>query len=656
MKTNRKNFYNFYIYIPGALLLAMVLSFYYPIRYHSIDKTKPTLPFYHEYNKVVMHNLPDSVQLKATKNRCKKNISPVQNVKGNVRLLRLFPSLKEDINLAIARYPKWHLRASESERAEMKKRLDENLKMWAGAVNPKILMQTINTQSKNAFGTKYSATAQLLKLLYQKGDNLKLIVKINNVRTQNMVFKVELTFVDPVTLSHWQKERVRKIQKLHAMKNRAQISFGIFLILSAIFILYILFLVIRKIVHVIKEKREKNYLLQEIQKCQELANNGHFVAALQLVERYLQFFPNDSEAVAFKERLLDFTNNDPKKAQVAFVEAEKMKLRLKQVNQDPTLSFLSPDEKDHIKALMPYHQELKNSYLALVSAEENARHQQDLETKIHTLQQLMASGKIFEAEQLLTKTGQDGFESPELLEMAEEIQKKKKTAEEKWENFQRTLLNGETYTLTDTLSTLLKEFPDMPAAISFQANMLRAKGQTRLLLKAQDNEKDIVILCGCEFVLGRNGEEEIPDIAFNDKRVSRQHCRIYLNDGKPFVEDLGSTGGTYLNGDKISRQQLSTGNLINLAKLVNLETTPKNGDTGAIVLSGTNTDYLLLFSSLHFDIQKGTIKPEPSKYSLTFIHNSILFSDHQEAIFLNNGENLIINHHKYTVEANYENR
>lgn len=38
----------------------------------------------------------------------------------------------------------------------------------------------------------------------------------------------------------------------------------------------------------------------------------------------------------------------------------------------------------------------------------------------------------------------------------------------------------------------------------------------------------------------------------SDTFVSALHARVFLRDGEAFVEDLGSTNGTYLNRDRLS--------------------------------------------------------------------------------------------------------
>jgi transcriptional regulator with GAF, ATPase, and Fis domain len=47
------------------------------------------------------------------------------------------------------------------------------------------------------------------------------------------------------------------------------------------------------------------------------------------------------------------------------------------------------------------------------------------------------------------------------------------------------------------------------------------------------------------------GRSSAADLQLIDGKVSREHCRLTVNDGQVFVEDLGSQNGTYVNGQAI---------------------------------------------------------------------------------------------------------
>jgi hypothetical protein len=63
-------------------------------------------------------------------------------------------------------------------------------------------------------------------------------------------------------------------------------------------------------------------------------------------------------------------------------------------------------------------------------------------------------------------------------------------------------------------------------------------------------------------VLGRGPDCEV---SLSSSRISRRHCRIENSDGACFVEDLGSTNGTLLNGHPLeARTPLVDGDILSL--------------------------------------------------------------------------------------------
>ena len=70
-------------------------------------------------------------------------------------------------------------------------------------------------------------------------------------------------------------------------------------------------------------------------------------------------------------------------------------------------------------------------------------------------------------------------------------------------------------------------------------------------LKMIDPATAQIFPLGEEVTIGRAPGCSVP--LADDTYVSQLHARIYIRDGKPFVEDLGSTNGTFLNRDRLSK-------------------------------------------------------------------------------------------------------
>ena len=52
------------------------------------------------------------------------------------------------------------------------------------------------------------------------------------------------------------------------------------------------------------------------------------------------------------------------------------------------------------------------------------------------------------------------------------------------------------------------------------------------------------------------------DIHLPDPSVSRQHAEVYLSEGKPIVEDLESSNGTFVNDEEVKKAFLKSGDTL----------------------------------------------------------------------------------------------
>ena len=88
---------------------------------------------------------------------------------------------------------------------------------------------------------------------------------------------------------------------------------------------------------------------------------------------------------------------------------------------------------------------------------------------------------------------------------------------------------------------------------------------------------------GDQLVIGRDSSSAI---AINDAEVSRKHARLTFQGGKYVIEDLGSTNGTFVNGQRlVSPVVLKSGDVVSLGEQIVLMYEALAVDSGATVMS-----------------------------------------------------------------------
>lgn len=86
---------------------------------------------------------------------------------------------------------------------------------------------------------------------------------------------------------------------------------------------------------------------------------------------------------------------------------------------------------------------------------------------------------------------------------------------------------------------------------------------------------------GEQLTIGRDSSN---GVAINDAEVSRKHARLTFQGGKFVIDDLGSTNGTFVNGQRLAGPVvLKAGDVVSLGEQIVLMYDAINSDAGATV-------------------------------------------------------------------------
>jgi pSer/pThr/pTyr-binding forkhead associated (FHA) protein len=92
------------------------------------------------------------------------------------------------------------------------------------------------------------------------------------------------------------------------------------------------------------------------------------------------------------------------------------------------------------------------------------------------------------------------------------------------------------------------------------------RGPSAVLVHGPDGQKPSTVrLAGATDV----GRAESCTITVDDTYVSQHHARFFERDGAWYIEDLGSTNGTYLNDQRVTQAaEVQAGDVVRLGKTV----------------------------------------------------------------------------------------
>lgn len=93
-----------------------------------------------------------------------------------------------------------------------------------------------------------------------------------------------------------------------------------------------------------------------------------------------------------------------------------------------------------------------------------------------------------------------------------------------------------------------------------------------------------------EIIVGRASDL---DMVLVEDMVSRRHARIACSEQQIVIEDLGSTNGTFVNGEKIKRTTLKEGDRVligtSILKVVSTDSAPQPRRSGGAEMAGTRS-------------------------------------------------------------------
>ncbi|MFH1824488.1 MAG: FHA domain-containing protein, partial [Candidatus Firestonebacteria bacterium] len=455
---------------------------------------------------------------------------------------------------------------------------------------------------------------ELKKLLTDKGVPENEVIKTIMERTKNAKYKADYDIEISWSLFNKEKQHIQiifKVSKEEPIESHEIFTYPIFeqkynkkmcdyklthKITLGVFCLAFLAFISSWIIMFIKGKLVDMGITKD--KLEDYLRGGHFLAAESLVNQTLNALPNNTDLLAFKERLMIVTKSNPRRADEAYIRYINIMMKLKQQVR------LTKKEFENFKKL-PQYLELPEITEAVAKYEKHIRLHDlinQLEGDTKNIKKLIESGdlskaktesqsllkssemteyertaKVFVASNqdnvLLLPSGETGLASGEGLadyrekvgNFSEEIAKRGKESKEMFEEAKNFFKNLDIESMENVLQKVVKINKDFKEAEDILDSIRKSKNTDKLCLVSKQTSKKVYMLKNDIITFGCKKDDYMPDVNINNPRISRKHLKLCIIENNVIAEDDSSANGTYYGSDKITKMQLEDGDILDLA-------------------------------------------------------------------------------------------
>jgi len=109
-----------------------------------------------------------------------------------------------------------------------------------------------------------------------------------------------------------------------------------------------------------------------------------------------------------------------------------------------------------------------------------------------------------------------------------------------------------------------EEQPEKSKTLEKSSGYYSAPLRGKMSIRNIDDQTRVHLKKDGPWIMGRHSSNTI--IIPNDETISRTHCKIQLINNVPYLKDLGSTYGTFLNNNRITVAPLRPDDIIGIGK------------------------------------------------------------------------------------------